>query len=195
MICTIPFSVLRSVELRVRLSAAKRRAIDLLQYTSVTKIFVQTTTPVWERKSLAGMAFTDLPVMFVATPSTYLRSKKGVLEAYASGRNARALQAMSPEHRLQAAVAALEQIYSGVRAEYECGVSICWDEDEWSRGAYPWFHPGDMAALLPHIAPAEGRLHFAGEHTSVLPGWIQGAMESGHRVAREVNHAPADFPA
>jgi monoamine oxidase len=191
MICTIPFSVLRGVELRVPLSAAKRRAIDLLQYTSVTKIFVQTTTHVWKDQGLAGMTFTDLPVMFVATPSTYLGSKKGVLEVYASGRNARALQSLSPEHRLEAAVAALDQIYPGVRREYECGVSLCWDEEEWSRGDYPWFHPGDITTLLPHIAGAEGRLHFAGEHTSVLSGWTQGAMESGHRAAREVNRARA----
>jgi len=33
---------------------------------------------------------------------------------------------------------------------------------------------------------AEGRLHFAGEHTSVWPGWMNGALESAQRVTMEV---------
>jgi len=34
----------------------------------------------------------------------------------------------------------------------------------------------------------EGRIHFAGEHTSTFHGcWMQGALESGNRVAIEVN--------
>jgi monoamine oxidase len=33
----------------------------------------------------------------------------------------------------------------------------------------------------------EGRVHFAGEHTSPWPGWIQGALHSGLRAASEVS--------
>jgi len=41
---------------------------------------------------------------------------------------------------------------------------------------------------LPHVALPEGKIHLAGEHTSVwIDGWMQGALESGNRVAREVN--------
>jgi monoamine oxidase len=36
---------------------------------------------------------------------------------------------------------------------------------------------------------AEGRLHFAGEHTSPFQGWMQGALVSGRRAAREVSLA------
>ena len=32
--------------------------------------------------------------------------------------------------------------------------------------------------------------HFAGEHASSTPGWMQGALESGNRVAREILEAP-----
>jgi monoamine oxidase len=39
---------------------------------------------------------------------------------------------------------------------------------------------------IPVFAAAEGRTHFAGEHTSAWPGWIQGALHSGLRAAREV---------
>jgi monoamine oxidase len=36
------------------------------------------------------------------------------------------------------------------------------------------------------LASAESGLHCAGEHTSVWTGWMEGALESGERVAREV---------
>ena len=33
----------------------------------------------------------------------------------------------------------------------------------------------------------EGRIHFAGEHCSLYHAWIQGALESGIRAAREIH--------
>ena len=42
------------------------------------------------------------------------------------------------------------------------------------------------------MAP-EGRIHFAGEHTSLYHAWIQGALESGIRAAKEIHEAPAVF--
>jgi Flavin containing amine oxidoreductase len=41
------------------------------------------------------------------------------------------------------------------------------------------------------IAREEGGVHFAGEHTSVAyRGFLEGAVESGERCAREVLRAP-----
>jgi len=84
----------------------------------------------------------------------------------------------------------VEMIYPGVRDYFEGGLTKCWDEDEWARGASSYYKPGQFSTLLPHVARPEGRIHFAGEHTSVwIDGWMQGALESGNRVAREVNDA------
>jgi monoamine oxidase len=43
-----------------------------------------------------------------------------------------------------------------------------------------------MTTLMPVLASAENGLHFAGEHTSVWTSWMEGALESGERAAREV---------
>jgi hypothetical protein len=54
--------------------------------------------------------------------------------------------------------------------------------------ASAFYKPGQMNTLLPHVARPEGRVHFAGEHTSVwIDEWMQRGVESGHRVAQEVN--------
>ena len=98
---------------------------------------------------------------------------------------------MRAPDRLTFALEQMEKVYPGLRAQYERGASKCWDEDEWSRGDYAWFRPGQVTALMPHIASAEGRVHFAGEHTSAWPGWMQGALDSGVRAAREISEAAA----
>ena len=96
---------------------------------------------------------------------------------------------MPERARIDYAVDQVEQIYPGMRENLEGGVSKCWDEDAWARGAAAWFRPGQMIDFLPHIGRPEGRIHFAGEHTSPWPGWMQGALQSGLRVAREVHEA------
>lgn len=66
--------------------------------------------------------------------------------------------------------------------------SYSWDSDQLNRGGYPWPEPGHDR--LPKIfATAEACIHLAGEQTTHHFGWIQGALESGLRAAREVHEA------
>jgi monoamine oxidase len=80
-------------------------------------------------------------------------------------------------------------LFSGLDAQYDSGVSYIWHEDPFARGAFTYFQPGQMSTLLPIAQRAEGRIHFAGEHTSAWHGWMNGALESGNRAAAEVNDA------
>ncbi|NNE75670.1 MAG: amine oxidase, partial [Pricia sp.] len=57
----------------------------------------------------------------------------------------------------------------------------------WALGAHSIGTRGQMTDLMPHLIAPEGRIHFAGEHASAYHGWIQGAIESGNRAAKEVN--------
>jgi len=78
------------------------------------------------------------------------------------------------------------KVFPALPSHVEGGTSVSWDDDPWAKGAYAWFKPRQMTVLLPHIARAEGRVHFAGDHTSAMPGWMQGALASAHRVVREI---------
>jgi monoamine oxidase len=80
-------------------------------------------------------------------------------------------------------------IFPGLRAQFEGGTSVSWGDDPWARGAYAWFKPGQLALLPPRATGPEGRVHFAGDHTSALPGWMQGALASAQRVVKEIEHA------
>ena len=62
-----------------------------------------------------------------------------------------------------------------------------WTADPWARGSYAAFLPGQTTRFAPIIKRPEGGIHFAGEHTSVaFQGFLEGAVVSGERAAREV---------
>ena len=69
------------------------------------------------------------------------------------------------------------------------GTSFVWDDQPYQRGAFALWGKGQYATLSPHVSSVEGRIHFAGEHTSPWPGWMQGALHSGLRVAKEIDEA------
>ena len=189
LICAIPFSVLKRVEVSPDFAADKRRAITELGNTSVVRVFLQTRKRFWLDEGLSGASTTDLPIMTTYDKAGYLPGTRGMLEAYVAGERARQLAAMKPDERLEFTVKQMEQLLPNIRQHYEGGASVCWDEDEWARGAYAWFKPGQMSSMLSEIIRPEGRVHFAGDHTSPWPGWMQGALQSGNRAASEVSRA------
>jgi len=65
-----------------------------------------------------------------------------------------------------------------------------WEADPWSRGGYAVFDPSYAPTLRGWLAQPCGRVVFAGEHTSLRwQGYMNGAVESGHRAAHEVRAA------
>ncbi len=188
-VCAIPFAVLRQVEFAPALSREKQKAIAQLGNTSVVRVFLQTRKRFWLDENLTGAATTDLPLMTAYDKTFYLPGPRGMLEVYAAGERARRLAAMTPSDRLSFTLSQVEKIHPAIRKHYEGGSSVCWDDEPFSRGAYAWFRPGEMTDLMPHVATPEGRIHFSGDHTSPFPGWMDGALRSGYRAAKEVNEA------
>ena len=185
LICTIPFPVLRSVEVSPAFSEGKQRAIRELSYNSVTRVFVQCATRPWIAEGLSGFVSTDLPIGTVWDCAEGQPGARGILECYTSGDRARRLAALSEPERVRTTVQNLGKVFPG--AAYEKAVSISWDADPLAKGAFAWFKRDQMATLLSHIARREGRVLFAGEHTSPWFGWMQGALQSGNRAAHEIN--------
>lgn len=190
LICAIPFSVLKHIDISPRFSPEKERAIEQLLYTSVARVYLQTRKKFWLDEGLTGGASTDLPIMTINDRTRNQPGTRGILESQMAGPQARRATAMKESERLSFTLEQMEKVHPAIRENFEGGTSKCWDEDEWARGGYAWFKPGQMTSLLPHIARPEGRVHFAGEHASAWVGSMQGALESGNRAAREINQAP-----
>jgi monoamine oxidase len=60
-----------------------------------------------------------------------------------------------------------------------------WNADEFSQGTWMAYRPGQVIRHASGLQRPEGRLTFAGSDlASGWAGWIDGAIESGHRAAR-----------
>jgi monoamine oxidase len=151
------------------------------------RVFLQFQRRFWDEGHAVQYVFTDLPVMGLNHQTITQPGPAGILEAVVTGPYARMFSAMGAEARLDSALEQYRMIYPDATEAYIGGASKSWDEDPWARGDWCWFAPGEFTEFWPHLGSREGNLHFAGEHTSALPGWMQGAFESGHRAAAEVD--------
>jgi monoamine oxidase len=64
--------------------------------------------------------------------------------------------------------------------------SFFWDQYQWANGSFCELEPGQQATLHNDAVRPEAGVHFAGEHTSLDTGWIQGAVSSALRAVREI---------
>ncbi|HEY0728493.1 MAG TPA: FAD-dependent oxidoreductase, partial [Pyrinomonadaceae bacterium] len=182
-LCTIPFSVLRKVELPA-LSSRKRDAIKRTHYDAVSRVYLQTKNRFWEERGLNGFAFTRGAIE-VWHPTWDQPGPRGILKTYARPGEAERITKLKENQRIESTLKQVDEIFSGLRANFERGVTKCWLDDEWSRGAWAFVAFSDFAAA---VAP-EGRIYFAGEHLSAWVSWMQGALSSGLRAVKEIDEA------
>ncbi|MBJ8201137.1 flavin monoamine oxidase family protein [Bacillus cereus] len=192
-IVTIPFSALRFVEIQPYnlFSYYKRRAIRELNYIAATKIAIEFKSRFWEKAGqCGGKSITDLPIRFTYYPSYGIQTPGAatVLASYTWADEALTWDSLPNRERIRYALKNLAEIYGDiVYSEFVTGTSFSWSKNPYSCGAFTAFEPGQELELFPYITPPSGKVHFAGEHTTLTHGWMQGAIESGVRVAYEVN--------
>lgn len=192
-VCAVPLPLLAELDIDPPLDPARMRAVRDTPQTSVTRIYLQFRRRYWEDEEWSGYAGTDTPIQMVSPASVHLPGDRAILETYIAGPRARAAAELDEEGRIRFALEHLERIFPGAAEHFEAGASKDWDSDPWTRGAYPWWRLGQLLPFLAHAAAPAGRIHFAGEHTTGRPGWMEGAVRSGQRAARAVNDAAGNI--
>jgi monoamine oxidase len=192
-IITVPFPVLRHVEVLKSFSRAKDRAIRQLHYDASAKILFQCRRRFWEEDEgiFGGGTMTDLPIRNLYYPNHGRETGRGViLASYTWSEDAQRWGSLKPDERIVQALDDVAEIHPQVTQEFEVGTSWMWHDDEFAGGAFALFDPGQQTLLHQEIIKPEGRIHFAGEHASLYHAWIQGAFESGLRAAVAIHGAP-----
>ena len=186
LISTIPFTMLREIEIEPRFSDAKMEVVQNLKYESAARVMLQTKRRFWHDKGLNGFGFGEN--FAEIWHSTFGQNgARGVLQSYLRGDYSLDLTKHSEKERLDATAQSLEKMFPDLRANFEKGFSKCWSEDPWSLGA--WARPDGKQNEA--VRRPEGRVHFAGEHASDLASWMQGALQSAARVVEEIKTAEA----
>jgi monoamine oxidase len=174
------------------------RAIRQLHHDASAKVFLQFRRRFCEEDEgiEGGGSVTDLAVRNVYYPEHGKETGRGVLLAsYTWSEDAQRWGSLPPEERLVQALENVAQIHPQAPAEFEAGASWMWHDDEFACGAFVLFDPGQQTLLHEDICAPEGRIHFAGEHASLIHRWIQGAVESALRCAYRIHEAARAEPA
>jgi monoamine oxidase len=207
LVIAIPFSALRFVSITPDFSFPKRRAVIELHYDSATKVLLEFSERFWEwdatqwarylpdeyrgHDSYGGGSITDTPNRFIYYPSHAVPGSRGgvVLASYTWADDASRWDSIPSEDRYNFALKGLTDLYGkGIKRFFTgYGKTESWMENYYAFGEAAVFTPSQLTTLHPHIPKPEGLVHFAGEHTSLKHAWIEGAIESGIRAAKEIH--------
>ena len=187
-IITIPFSVLRYIDIRKPFSPAKQRAIRGLHYEPAAKLYFAFRRRFWEDEGItAGVSYTDLPVRKLYYLQEGREAGQGLLLSYCTGRDAQRWTALGERTALEEGLRSIARLHPSALDTYDGGIAMLWQNDPYAGGAFAFCQPHEETQFAEPARTPEGRIYFAGEHTGYCRRWIQGALESGLRAAEEVH--------
>lgn len=189
-VCTLPFSTLRNVDIVPALTGRQAQAVAQLGYQAISMIFVTASSPYWEEDGLAPGMWSDgplgtvMPQKFGDDPDQitgFIVQARGNLANYWDRMGHDAAKAM--------VVARIEQLRPAAKGKLTAHCYFSWAEQRFNQGDVSYFEPGQVRDFVNEMARPAGRLHFAGEHTATGARGLEGALESAERVSFEVLEA------
>jgi len=190
-ILTVPFTLLRSTDLRqAGFRARKMKSIDELGMGRNTKLQLQFTDRFWRRGKGNGNGEYRLRGPFQTTwdVTRAQPGNAGILNFFSGGSTAVAAGTSDIDTQARESLAQLTR-YTGVNEALwnRRVIRNAWDRNPWSLGSYALIKPGQYTSFYGIEGEPEGRVFFAGEHTSIeSQGYMNGAVETGQRAAGEV---------
>ncbi|MFL6521414.1 MAG: FAD-dependent oxidoreductase [Chthoniobacterales bacterium] len=187
-VLALPFTILRQLDLRLKLPEGKLKAIRELGYGTNAKLIAGFSRRVWEDVHSTGYTFTDLEFQCCWETSRGQPGSHAILTNFAGGNLGLHLNEGDLQQRAATFASQVEKIYPGTRdALTEKAIRQHWPSSPFSLGSYTCYRPGQYSTLSDSVATPVGNLFFAGEHTSAeFNGYMEGAAESGERAAKEV---------
>ncbi|WP_454198625.1 flavin monoamine oxidase family protein [Nocardia sp. Marseille-Q1738] len=155
----------------------------------VIKVNVAYDEPFWRRDGLSGQANSDHRSLGTVFDNTPQGGAPGVLVGFLEGKHADAAGRLGLAERRAQVLTDLVG-YFGPQARHPIAyLERDWAEEEFSRGCYGAFTaPATLTRFGSALRTPIGPLHWAGTETATRwAGYMDGAVESGHRAAREIS--------
>ena len=189
---TIPFSVLRRLDIQVPLRAPLQKLIQELGYGENAKIILGFDRPFWRDRKQSGNAFSDAGFQSSwdssrqnSSPnSASLTLYYGGSKSYEAGHGELLSQTREALERVGKMWPESKSLFNKqVRRSY-------WPGAPFTLGSYAYFRPGQWLLSLDAGSAPEGQIHFAGEHLSTaFQGFMNGALETGRLRAEDIAKA------
>ena len=185
-VLAVPLTTARLIDFHSSLPLTHQRMVSEVSYGAVTKVMIQYRKKFWDQTGWNGRLTTDSPIVITWLATSHLEGEDGIITAYTGGGPGAKLAALSDEARVQVAIGEIEKVFPGSPDLIEHTATVAWPNDPFTRGSYMALAPGQVTAHWQTLFEPAGRLFFAGEHATHIQGYMEGAVESGQRVAASI---------
>jgi monoamine oxidase len=185
-VLALPFSVLRTVDMKVALPPAHKAMIKELAYGTNSKVFIGFAERFWHRTNENGVSYSDLPTQ-VTWENTMLRdSPSGGFTIFNGGAGSRFMSSHTKDEIERICMDGIRAIWpASAEVEYGPVRTYDWAKNPYSKGSYSSYSVGQWSRFFGVAAQNVGHLYFAGEHVSErFRGYMNGAAMTG-RIAAE----------
>lgn len=186
---TIPFTVLRDVDMQVPLPEVKKNTIKNLGYGTNSKLFVGVNERVWRQQGYAGYAFGDNGMMngYDHTQMQHSNTGIGGYTIFLGGQAGIDVTGDVVPIRNRY-VQTLDGVFPGVAAQFNGNFQMWnWPGYGYSKGSYVSYKAGQYTTMSGCEFEPAGNVYFAGEHCSYeFQGFMNGGAETGRRAAEMI---------
>ena len=185
-VCSLPCSVLRNVAIEPALAGAQGEAVRSVDSQILNQLHLIAKRPFWEDDGLSPSMWTDsLAGMILAEHKGDTPEEVTSLTSWTRGPLAVEMDKLTDEEAAARIVADIERLRPAARGQLEVAAYHSWFNDPHAVGDWAVWQPGQVTRYAEHVAQPHGRVHFCGEHTARANRGMEGALESGDRVASE----------
>jgi monoamine oxidase len=190
-VLTLPFTMLRAVDIRVPLPDVKRRAINQLGYGTNAKVLAGFHSRPWRKLGYLGNTLSDERFQLcwdnAALQGGGSSSSSGIT-FYSGGQPGVDVGKGTAREALDRLLPGFEKAYPGSTKQLNGKVSrMHWPSHPFTKASYACYKPGQWTTIGGAEGESVGNLHFAGEHTSVdYQGYMNGGAQSGADAAKAV---------
>ena len=187
-IVTLPPALQNRIDFQPILPAQRTQLIQRMPMGSVWKCYAIYEKPFWRERGLNGLAATPDGHVTVTFDNSPRDGHQGIMMGFVLGNQAKEFSALSDEDRKLSALHSFATFFGPEALKPIRYLDHSFMNEEWSQGCYAGLMgPGTWTTLGPALRKPIGRIHWAGTETSdVWNGYIDGAVRSGERVAKEV---------
>jgi monoamine oxidase len=186
-IVAVPPTLAGRIEYDPPLPGPRDQLTQRMPMGTVIKCMAVYDEPFWRDDGLSGQAL-SLPGPAQVIFDNSSPDGAAVLMGFLEGRDARELGALPESERREAVLGGFQRLFGRRAAHPVQYVEKDWSAEPYSRGCYVGvFGPGGWTQFGRALREPVGRIHWAGTETATRwMGYMDGAIQSGKRAAREV---------
>jgi len=184
-VCAMPLTIAKKI--KFDLDAEHKAAVDRggSSYRGSFKV-------PWEAKRFwetdyniyGGLSFLGEGPSPVWYPSAGLFTERGIVVSGYMDETVGGFDKLSMQEKFEASRASIEKLHPGHGKDLEKPIFCGWKHIKWNEGSWIGMIP---QADYDTITMPDGPIYFAGDHTSHVVGWQEGAALSGRRAVQMIS--------